>query len=114
MFYCSDALESTFDFVLSLDEGQCGHLQEMKMAADSLAKAFAMSFTFFDECIFLPPNSLVLKNCDELFGLDNQQETLEMKRNEMTAASGKVVQFQPSREAFKKVVGFIQANHKNG
>lgn len=122
-----DALEATFDFVLPLDQGKCQILQEIKLKPDSLAKAFALSFTFFDRCIYLPANSMVLKNCDDLFDLGNNlgawkdisavmhHSNERVKEGQNEESFGNILQFQPCRDGFKKITAyFSSANGKEG
>lgn len=109
-----DLLESTFDFVLSLDEGKCHELGGL--GPDSLARAFAISFTFFDQCIYLPNNTLILKNCDVLFefGLGERKKSGSLSPPTRSSASSLALHFKPSLEAFKKVNATLVHLKKDG
>lgn len=94
--------------MLNLDEHKLSGLENLKVKSDDLAKTFALSFTFFEQCIFLPPNSLVLKNCDELF--DDENKVVQGKGLTITS----VIQFTPSQEAFKNLTSFLSYNMITG
>ncbi|CAL8093037.1 unnamed protein product [Orchesella dallaii] len=58
------ALKKVFDITFPIEQN-FSNLNGFK--SEDYAKIFAFSLQFFDNCVYLTPSSLVLKNCDEIF-----------------------------------------------
>ncbi|ODM89052.1 Glycogenin-1 [Orchesella cincta] len=67
-----EALNYGFDFLFHLEEDR----NSAGLKNEDFVKLFALTLKSFDKCVFMSPNMLVVKNCDELLdqGKDNFQQ----------------------------------------
>ena len=72
LFFCRRCLEKTFDYVQlfdvmdSADSANLAMLQRPELGV-TLTKLHCWTLTDFDKAVFLDADTLVLRNCDELF-----------------------------------------------
>ncbi|CAL8122466.1 unnamed protein product [Orchesella dallaii] len=98
-----DLLSQEFDSTHVLEEDR----NVANLDLGDFAKLFSLTLRVFDKCVFLSPNMLAMKNCDEVF---EKFHSLTFLENMDTSVFG----LKPSTEIFRSLLTGLQSKNKNG
>ncbi len=105
-FSCRQALAHGFDLVVFLEE----ELNSAHLELEYFAKVYAFfAFKAFNNCAFVYPGMLALKNCDEIFS--EETETIAMGNIGKRAS---VFLFRPSTDNYNTITVGLKEFWENG